>query len=226
MPFGLNFIPEYKDTTNFDNTVSSIWSSIKNIWSQLNVELKHHDTGGYGSLTTTPFPSHLSDIDAGITGSSSAEVLDTGYRDGDKIRCKTLNIKGSLVGGTATSRFNILVVKHYDNFLGNSPVFGDIYENASNPLIYDAQLRVQEHAPQYKILARRSIMLSGLQDSGNDKLFNIFIPFKKRVGSYIEWEGISKNSPSNGKIVMFTWVTNTTGSPSIYWTSRLTYIDN
>lgn len=230
MPFNLPFLPTMnnKRIKNYEDTISSIWGSIKNIYGQLNVELKHHDRTGTGALSY-PAPgltNDLMNISAGITGSGTGAAIDTGYRDGDKIRLKSFHMKGRLAGGTAQTEVNIIIFKHFDNFLGNTPTFEDIYENATNPSNYANQFRNLERKGQFRILARRQIRLSGLQDENNDKNFDIYIPFKTRRNSYVEWEGTLGTDPSNGKLYMFTWVTNNTGTPTISWASRTSYIDN
>lgn len=221
---------------SFEQKIGKVWSTIKNIWGHLNVEYKHHDMTGSGTMNTTPFFIDLTPIPAGITGSTSAGI-DVGYRDGDKIRMKTLQLKGMVQGvSTNTHTINMMLVKHYDNFqtgpsalgyTGTGPKFSEIYDTNTGNGNYRCMLRKNENVKQYKILASRQMTISGAEDEFNERTFNVYFKFKRRAGSYVEWEGTGSNDPSNGKIYFISWSESQTGtSPTITWSSRVTYIDN
>lgn len=226
---GLGLLPSYlnrnPETRKF---FSGIISSLDGLWGHLNVELKHNDQASSGTLFTTPFFDDLCEISAGITG-SQVGARDVGFRDGDKIRVKTLNVKYELTNtGTAgnTQVANIMLIKHYDNFADIGPLFADIYDTFSTDNTnYHLMQRMNERKSQYKILYSRRHYLSDDIGTGNKQYGTIFLAPQKRVGTFIEWEGVQATDPSNGKYYLITW-SDDSSTVDIDWTSRVTYIDN
>lgn len=220
MGFGL--VPSF---TSERKAIGGILKSIDNIWSHLNVEVKHHDTTAFGNQLSSGTFSAISDIAQGITGSTT-NGIDTGYRDGDKIRVKTIQIKGRVTkqsGNTSYDKSHIMLFKIYDNFLGNANDINKVYDVHSNPDLY-ARLRRPEYKGQYKLLAHKVLSLSGLEDHNNEKSFNIYLKPRKRTGTYVEWEGPSATDLSNGKYFLFDY--SESGTNFINWSSRVTYVDN
>lgn len=223
---GLGWLPEAKDTRA---AIKGIVKNIDNIWEHLNVEVKHHDV--YQPLTTsvvTPTFYELSAISAGITGSSSGSI-DTGYRDGDKIRMRTLQVNLRITPNASQVKSNdiyFMVVKHYDNFLGLGPIYDDIYDPHSSVYVVN-RLRSNEHTGQYKILARRKVVVEQL---GQDRYISnpsIYIKPKSRKNTHIEWEGTLSSDPSNGKFYLVVYCdAGSPDTPDYTFTSRLTYVDN
>lgn len=219
MPLGL--IPSFKSERE---AIGGIMRNINSIWDHLNVEIKHHDTTRSGTISSTPTFYGLTDIASGITGSSQNSI-DVGYRDGDKIRVKTVNAKVVLRNTVATTEVCwAYIIKHYDNFSGVGPIWDDIYDptSADNNAV---RLRSNEQLKQYKILARRRVVLSGIEDGDNDKLLNLYVKNKKRVGSFVEYEGTGAVDPSSGKyyLVLFNDNNYTVGFET---SARVTYVDN
>jgi len=226
---GWGLIPEWKSQRkSLGSGVSKIWSNINNIWDQLNVELKHHDVTATGTLSSTPTIYNLAEIGLGITGGSST-VIDTGYRDGDKIRVKTINTK-VLLRNVSVSQETcwVYLVKYYDNFSTNTAQ-GAFNWNRVYPIntgsTYATRLRDNNFTKQYKILARRRVPLSGIEDRGNERLINLFHKNTRKAGSYIEWEGGSSTDPSNGKYFLILHNENNTAT-TFQYSSRIVYIDN
>ena len=115
---GWGLVPSWKqERKSFGSGVGKIWSSINNIWDQLNVEYKTHDVQAGGNQSTSGAWTDLSNISAGITGGSSNSI-DTGYRDGDKIRMKSLQLKFTITKQTANvlaDTSHIMIFKRYNN---------------------------------------------------------------------------------------------------------------
>lgn len=225
MGFGLLPSLPTRQVRDFENNISGIWKNIKGIWGHLNVEFKHHDKTATGTQVAAGTWSDLCEIPAGITGNGDG-AIDQGYRDGDKIRVKSLQVRGQITkagASTATDISHIFVIKYYDNFTGNGPSIAQVYDQYSNSVLNN-RLRRPEFRGQYKILAHKVITLSGVEDRDNAVNFNIYMAPKKRKGTYVEWEGASSNSKSNGKYYLFDYSEG--GTNQINWSSRLTYIDN
>lgn len=233
---GLGLLPSFKLERR---VIGGILKSIDNIWDHLNVEIKHHDKTDSGTLQTTPFWIDITDIASGITGSETDHTrVDAGYRDGDKIRLKTVNIKGRLASQhTATTYAQLYIVKYYDNFqqgpsalgyTGTGPKTSELLNTGTgNGTDYMSMLRNPNYMGYYKILASRRVRLSGSEDKDNEHTFNMFHSFKKRVGSFVEYEGPLSNSPANGKLYFVSFGLDSGGTaPSIVWSSRVTYVDN
>lgn len=232
---GWGFVPSYKkERDSFASGVSSIWNNINSIWDQLNVEIKNHDvvhTPTSAGLSTTPTFYGLTDIGIGITGGDPTGV-DTGYRDGDKIRLKTCNVKVNLKNSSTTETIKVrcFIVKHYENFDGVGVLYDNIYDNTTNGYLAPASminLRNNEHSAQYKILASRQVRLSpsGV-DMNNEKTLNLFVKFNRKVGSYVEFDGgLPAGHPSNGKLYFCIFCDNAIAD-AVDIVSRVTYIDN
>lgn len=217
MSLNLPFIPSVRDTSNLEKAISGIWSNIKGIWGHLNVEVKNHDyVVAPFNLPTGVFFHDISDIPAGITG---------GTRNGDKLRMRDVNIKLKAESNSSTSptEITVILLKHYDNFLGNYPSFDDIYDTST--VDQDTRLRNLEHTKQYRILTTRRIRLE--PNSNEQSKINIYYKFTRRVGSYIEWDGPSGTADSNGKLYLVYFRDgNASTNPYMQWTSRIKYIDN
>ena len=208
---GWNLVPSFQsERRSFGSGVSKIWRNINSIWDQLNVELKNHDVnhGSSLNLSTTPTFYALTDIGLGITGGNDS-AIDTGYRMGDKIRLKTCNVKINLANPNANPlKVRAFIVKHYENFDGVGPVYANIYDTDAKG--YQAPtsfigLRNNEHINQYKILSSRQIILSGngTTDRNLEKTLNMFVKFKRKAGSYVEYDGgHATNDASNGKLYL------------------------
>lgn len=227
MPFNLPFLPTInnKKLANYENSVSSIWKSIKNIYGQLNVEYKNHDVQAGGSQSTTGTWTDLSAIAAGVTGGNGNQI-DVGYRDGDKIRMKSLQFKFTITKQAANvlaDTSHIMIFKRYNNFLSTPNDINDVYDKFTGPTIRD-RLRRNEFRGQYKLIAHKVVKLSGLEEVDNEKTRTIYIRPKGRKGTHIEWEGTLGTDPSNGKYLLFDYSEN--GTNVIQWASRLTYVDN
>lgn len=220
----MDWLPAFKTERK---AIAGIIKSIDNIWEHLNVEIKHHDHASpYNVLSTTPSFFDLTNIQQGITG-GDVHGIDTGYRDGDKIRLKSINIKyRASNAGTAgsTQVLNLMVLKHYDNFADQGPLNTEIFDIHSSD---DWALRLTrpEFRKTYKVLHRTRLNLSDDTLQGNTLYKNIFIKPKNRAGTSIEWEGPNTDSPNNGKYYLVAWsqIPNTVG---LSFTSRLTYVDN
>lgn len=221
MPLGL--VPSFSSERK---AIGGILRSIDNIWSHLNVEIKHNDITGSGTLTDSATFIPLTDISSGITGSTSNSI-DKGYRDGDKIRVKTVNCKiliEQAPANTSTEICYAYLLKHYDNFSGVGPLFNDIFDPYTGTYL-STRLRNNDHIGQYKILQRRMLRLSGVEDKDNEKMINMYHKNKKRPGSYVEWEGTLSSDPSNGKYYLVL-VSETNASSTYQYSSRVTYVDN
>lgn len=232
---GFGFIPEMRSQReNFANSISGIWSGINKIWDQLNVEIKHHDLNQAQVNINTVAPSFysLAEISAGVGGGSTTGI-DVGVRDGDKIRTKTVHIKGEIVqvaSNTQSQNVTVYLVKHYDNMLGSSPNFNQLFDQYTGTFPTN-RLRNLQNKNQYKILKSRKFRLPPGNSGDEDvrKSYDIYHKFR-RSGSHIEWEGGSAGDPSNGKLYLVI-CTDTQGSsgsnpPQHYFTSRITYVDN
>lgn len=222
---GLGWVPAFK---NQRETFGKIFKSINDIYSHLNVEIKQHDYTSQGSISTTAVFYPLTDIDVGVTGGSNTG-LDIGYRGGDKIRMKTCHIKGHVQNDlTNTATIWIYLIKHYENMNNVGVVFDDIWDatSAHGSGIRGIQLRNRDHVRQYKLLERRQIRLSGIEDKDNEHYFNMYHVFRQRAGSYVEFEGgDGAADPSNGKLYMMV-VGSDVNSIDLEFSSRVTYIDN
>ena len=223
---GFGIVPSFKSERR---AIGGILRSIDNIWSHLNVEIKHHDTTSSGDMLTTPFVNDITDIAQGITGGSQ-DTIDTGFRDGDKIRVRTINVKYSieLDAGTgsagATKIGHVMLIKHYGNFSGVAPVFNEIYDSHSNNTVA-LRLRRNEHKRQYKILYYRRHYLSDDINNGNTSFGNIYYKPKSRVGTSVEWEDADGDGASNGKYYLLNWG-GTADALTWNYTTRMTYVDN
>lgn len=208
-------------------------NAVKDIYSMLNVEIKNHDVShGSNSTSATPTFYEITDIDTGITGRSSVDgVVDQGYREGDQIRLKSINVKGVVfndASSTQVSTLQLLLVKHYDNFLGDAVSYDDIYDSATGSNFH-TKLRNVDHKGQYKILKSRLITITPrtTEDDGAQMPFNMYINYgKKRKGTHVSWNGPAGNDPSNGKIYLMVLGDTGTNPPSIQFSSRVTYVDN
>lgn len=222
---GFGILPSFKSERR---AIGGIMRSINNIWDHLNVEVKHHDTSTNTSLSTTPTFYELTDIDVGITGSGTG-AIDKGYRTGDKIRVRTMQVKG-FVGSayTNTAHVNLLLIKHYENFSGVGVLYSDIFDvnTGSTPLGLSTQLRRNEQKKQYKILQRRVFKLEGTEETNKDMSFNMYFKNKKRAGSFVEWEGADGQDLSNGKYYLVAWISDGNNAASFQFSTRVTYVDN
>lgn len=206
-------------------------NAIKDIYSMLNVEVKTNDQyQTAANVTSTAVFYELTDIDTGITGSSSADgILDKGYREGDKIRVKQIHIRGAITNNSSNTNINnvqLLLVKHYDNMLNGAVSYNDLYDSATGGVFY-TKLRNLDHTKTYKILARTTIeLLTGTVDENCEKHFTIHKKITKRAGSYVEWSGGSGLDPSNGKYYLVAISDQTTNPPALEFSSRVSFIDN
>lgn len=217
---GWGLVPSYsRQRKSFASGVSSIWKSINNIYDQLNVEINNYDrTQVDFNMGSTPSFVDLCAIPAGDS---------SGSRHAHKIRLKSINVKFKVDANSSTSSGDttVMLVKHYDNFLGNAPVYADMYP-AITGIDSDMLLRdLEKGSKTYKILARRKIRL---EPEGNEsQMVNIFYRFKRKAGSYVEWDGDSASSVSNGKVyLVFFHDGNLSVNPLVQYTTRTTYIDN
>lgn len=220
MGFGL--VPSFR---NERRAIGGIIKSIDNIWSHLNVEIKHHDKTSSGTQVVGGTWTDITAIPAGITGGSNG-AIDQGYRDGDKIRIRSIHVKGRVQkvdSNVLQDTSHIMLIKYYDNFLGDALDINKVYDEYSNVALYN-RLRRPEFKGQYKILAHKVIRLSGVEDKDNERSFNIYLKPKKRKGTFVEWEGTSANDPHNGKYYLFDYSEN--GTNQVNWSSRVTYVDN
>ena len=219
----------------FAHHVSGLWEGLNKVWDHLNVEIKSHDTVQTSLVninTTTPTFYELTDIDAGITGNSTTG-LDVGYRDGDKIRVRSVHIKGEVVNpidNGYSQTVNLFLVKHYDNFLGGAVSYDELYDSNTG-ILPTMRLRNSRYAGQYKILRSRKLTLGAGTTKEDDirSSFDMYLR-NKRKGSFVEWEGTSGDSPSNGKYYLVA-VCDTQGSsgsnpPQLTFATRVTYVDN
>lgn len=219
---GFGILPEFKSERK---AIGGILRSINNIWDHLNVEHKVHDyTLDTTAVTGAQFKS-LIDIDVGITGRSENEI-NQGYRDGNKIRVKGVQVKAFIrAQATTAQNVHVLLLKHYENMDGVGPTFDNLYDPNTGVQEF-TRLRNLDHKRQYKILDSRIIRLSGTNSENQDTnmLVNMYHR-PKRVGSYVEWAGSEATSPSNGKYYLVWW-TNTATPAVFQFTSRVTFIDN
>lgn len=222
---GFGIVPSFKGARR---SIGSILKSIDNIWDHLNVEIKHHDTTDGTTLSSTAIFYPLTNIDSGITGGHDTGI-DVGYRDGDKIRMKTVNVKGHIENDLTTNvTFWAYLIKHYENMSGVGVLYNDIWDNSTSHGTPERgiQLRNNDHKKQYKILQRRQIRLSGVEDKDNETYFNMFYKFNRRAGSFVEFEGgDGTNDASNGKLYLLVFASDSS-SVDLEFTSRVTYIDN
>ena len=156
-----------------------------------------------GNINSTATFYELTDIDLGITGSDSADnQIDVGYREGDKIRIKQIHIKGAVTNNSSNTQVQnvqLLLVKHYDNFLGGTPSYNDLYDKNTGAVFY-TRLRNMEGMKTYRIINYKKIKLTtGAADPFVEKHFTIHKKVNRRRGSYVEWKGGSGMDPSNGK---------------------------
>lgn len=229
---GWNLVPSFKkERQSFAKGTASIWKNINNIWDQLNVEYKDHNLKVPRTALTAATPSifDLSEINQGITGGTGG-AIDKGYRDGDQVRVTSINIKGRIYPSTNSTRgvaCDVFLVKHYDNFLGDTILFENIYDKYSSDNLM-LQQRVSDRVATHKIVARRRIKISEVGQNDDQQYFSMYAKFTHKSGSRIEWEGASENDPNNGKyyliVVPDTNVANDV--PGIEFSSRMTYVDN
>lgn len=222
---GFGYLPAFK---NERKTIGGIIRSINNIYDHLNVEIKQHDVHNpIVSIDTVPAFFELTDIGLGITGTSGSSI-DTGYRDGSKIRVKTINVKAKVSRhGSNSNDCNIMgiyLLKHYDNNLGGFPSWNDIYDQHTGADFY-YRLRNNDHKAQYKILDSRIIKLSDVNDKDSVKIINMYHK-TRRSGSHVSWEGGDGDDPSNGKYYLVVVSDQTSTFPTIVSSTRVTYVDN
>lgn len=218
---GLGLVPAFKSQRK---AIGGIIRNINNIWDHLNVEVKHADLKINDSLSSTATFIDLCDFNVGITA-GNGNSLDIGYREGNKIRVRSVNAKLKLRNsGTLSTTATVLLVKHYENFDGVGPVFDDIYDPHTGQFP-DCRLRNDLHYKNYKILARRQVVVAGDEDADRDQNLNMYVRHRKRVGSFVEWEGGSGLDPSNGKYYLV-YFDDGLGTCQIDGATRITYIDN
>lgn len=224
---GYNVLPSFMNRSKTNRQlIGGIATSLDAVWDMLNVEIKHHDVNPFNdaSLGITPTFQPLTEIQQGITG-GSPDSIDTGYRDGDKIRVKTINLKIKLENiTTSATQVNFMLVKHYDNYSGQGPLFTELYD-ANTGTDLSIRLRRPEFNKTYKILASRQLMVSGDQSENQDKYINIYHKNAKRVGSFIEWESAQSSGISNGKYYLLFWA-DAASTVSASLSGRTTYVDN
>lgn len=222
---GLGLVPAFKSQRR---AIGGILKSIDNIWQHLNVEIKHHDYTNTGTIGTAAVFYPLTNIDLGITG-GDPNGIDTGFRDGDKIRMRTVNVKAHIENDLATTTtFWAYLIKHYENMDGIGVLFDDIWDATAEhgSGVRGIQLRNRDHVNQYKILQRRQIKLSGVEDQDNEQYFNMYHKFRRRAGSYVEFEGgDGTNDTSNGKLYLLVLASDSS-AVDLEFTSRVTYVDN
>lgn len=228
---GLGYIPELKqERKSISAIINELGRSVNTIWDHLNVEVKQNDTHQtVATIADTATFYELTDINAGISGTTGGGI-DVGYRDGNKIRMKSINVKAKINRhGSNTTDVNyigVYLIKHYDNFLGNSLSYDDIYDQYTGTNFY-LRLRNNNHKGQYKILQSRLVKLCEVDDNNSIEHINMYLSFKgKRSGTHVEWEGGDGLDPSNGKYYLCVISDQTTFQPTIIYSSRVTYIDN
>lgn len=233
MSDGFGFLPDIREKrTNFNRRIGKIWNSISDIYDQLNTEVKVHDVShGEYNPSTTPQFIELTDIDLGITGTSSA--IDTGYRIGNSIKLLSIQVKGHLRANSANANMQqvrVQLIKHYDNFLGDAMDYNKLYDVNTRESNVDFlnSFRNLDNTRQYKVLATRVMELTtSTADKNNQHVFNIFKSYKgKRSGNYVKWEGGNGEDPSNGKYYLMIQSNQTTNLPKLDFSTRLKYVDN
>lgn len=224
---GLGYLPKF---TSQRKAIGGILRNIDNIWEHLNVEYKEHVVNHTKqTMNANPTAVDLSSISLGTTGGSSADIDKMG-RDGDQIRVKTINIKGLVTANpTSTNEVtaHVMLVKHYDNFLGDSLAHRNFFDEYSSDN-YLLMQRETNKTSTHRIISQRRIKISKYGQDGDTQMFNIYVNFKRNQPSRIKWEGPAHNSPNNGKYWLL-WVIDdytAANTPNMSFSSKLTFIDN
>lgn len=187
----------------------------KEVKSLLNVEYKFHDvtlTGAGGSPHGISASGEVHDL-LQIPQNDTAEG-----RDGNSIRLKSINIKGtvSLAGGASFSRVKLMLVRDSQPN-GTSAVFGHVYETAD----IDRLFRNRSAPGRFKVVATRLLKVS--TNAGEN--VNHF-QFYHKTNEKIQWSSGGTQDPYNATYYLLAISDQTSNEPAFDIQSRATYIDN